>query len=119
MAPRAVLTAILGVALLVTSLAEAQSAGKIYRMGFLAPGPGDRRPLEAFREGLRELGWIEGQNITMELRSEDGRLDRLPDLAAELVRPADRVRALPATKGDEPMSPRRLSAVGSAEGMTA
>ena len=88
MAPRAVLTAIFGVALLVTSLAEAQSAGKIYRMGFLAPGSatGDRRPFEAFREGLRELGWVEGQNIAIEYRSADGRPDRLPDMAAELVR---------------------------------
>jgi putative ABC transport system substrate-binding protein len=88
MAPRAVLTAIVGVSLLVASLVEAQPAGKVYRIGFLGPGSttGDRRPLEAFREGLRELGWVEGQNIAIEYRAADGRLDRLPDLAAELVR---------------------------------
>ena len=67
---------------------EAQSPGKVYRIGYLAPGSatGDRRPGEAFREGLRELGWVEGQNIVIESRLAEGRLDRLPDLAAELVR---------------------------------
>ena len=42
--------------------------------------------IEAFRQGLREYGWIEGQNITVEWRFAEGRFDRLPDLAAELVR---------------------------------
>jgi putative ABC transport system substrate-binding protein len=66
----------------------AQPPGKVYRIGYLAPGSatGDRRPGEAFREGLRELGWVEGQNIVIESRLAEGRLDRLPDLAAELVR---------------------------------
>jgi putative ABC transport system substrate-binding protein len=69
--------------------AEAQQAGKIYRIGFLAPGSatgGDRRPGAAFREGLRELGWAEGQNLLIEYRFAEDQLDRLPDLAAELVR---------------------------------
>src|SRR6266545_1955449 len=44
------------------------------------------RVLEAFRQGLRELGWVEGQNIVIEYRSAEGHFDRLPDLAAELVR---------------------------------
>ena len=67
---------------------EAQPPGKVYRIGYLAPGSatGDRRPGEAFREGLRELGWVEGQNIVIESRFAEGRFDRLPDLAAELVR---------------------------------
>ena len=88
MAPRGVLTAIISVGLLVTSAANAQSPERVYRIGVLGPGSasGDRRPFEAFRDGLRELGWIEGQNIAIERRSAEGQLDRLPDLAAELVR---------------------------------
>jgi putative ABC transport system substrate-binding protein len=88
MALRRVLTAMFGAALLVTSAANAQSPGKVYRIGVLGPGSvsGDRRPLEAFREGLRELGWIEGQNIAIERRLAEGQFDRLPDLATELVR---------------------------------
>jgi len=49
--------------------------------------PSDRPPLlDAFRQGLRELGWVEGQNIVIDYRYAEGRVDRLPDLAAELVR---------------------------------
>ena len=49
--------------------------------------PSDRPPLlDAFRQRLRELGWVEGQNIVIDYRYAEGRVDRLPDLAAELVR---------------------------------
>jgi putative ABC transport system substrate-binding protein len=49
--------------------------------------PSDRPPLlDAFRQGLSELGWVEGQNIVIDYRYAEGRVDRLPDLAAELVR---------------------------------
>jgi len=67
---------------------EAQQAGKIYRMGYLYSGSATSSPRgpEAFREGLRELGWVEGRNIVIDYRFADGRFDRLPDLAAELVR---------------------------------
>ena len=78
-----------GAVLLVAPLAaEAQSAGKVYRVGYLTAGSLTANPLvlEAFRQGLRDLGWVEGQNIVIEYRSAEGRLDRLPDLAAELVR---------------------------------
>jgi putative ABC transport system substrate-binding protein len=68
--------------------ANAQPAGKVYRVGYLTAGSiaANPRVLEAFRQGLRELGWVEGQNVVIEYRSAEGRFDRLPDLAAELVR---------------------------------
>src|SRR5256884_2221677 len=68
--------------------AAAQQAGKVPRIGFLGvTSPSDRPPLlDAFRQGLRELGWVEGQNIVIDYRYAEGRVDRLPDLAAELVR---------------------------------
>jgi ABC-type uncharacterized transport system substrate-binding protein len=68
--------------------ADAQPAGKAYRVGYLTAGSVTANPrvLEAFRQGLRELGWVEGQNIVIEYRSAEGHFDRLPDLAAELVR---------------------------------
>ncbi len=63
---------------------EAQPA-KVPRIGFL--GPSSPSPfLQAFRQGLRELGYVEGQSIAIEYRSSEGRLERLPDLAIELVR---------------------------------
>jgi len=68
--------------------AEAQQAGKVYRIGYLAIGkPDDERPLvDAFRQGLREFGWVEGQNVSIEYRFAGGEPARLPGLAAELVR---------------------------------
>jgi ABC-type uncharacterized transport system substrate-binding protein len=68
--------------------ASAQQAGKIYRIGYLAPGSsaGGLAFVEQFREGLRELGWIEGRNVVIEYRFAEGRYDRLPALAADLVR---------------------------------
>jgi putative tryptophan/tyrosine transport system substrate-binding protein len=65
-----------------------QQAGKAPRIGFLGlTSPSDRPSLlAAFRQGLRELGWVEGQNIVIDYRFAEDRLDRLPDLAAELVR---------------------------------
>ena len=65
-----------------------QQAGKVPRIGYLGvTSPSDRPPLlDAFRQGLRELGWVEGQNIVIDYRYAEGRVDRLPDLAAELVR---------------------------------
>jgi putative ABC transport system substrate-binding protein len=78
---------------------QAQQATKLARVGFLGPGAptSDVLMREAFRQGLRELGWIEGQNITIESRWAEGRLDRLPDLAAELVRLKVDVLFTPAT----------------------
>jgi putative ABC transport system substrate-binding protein len=67
--------------------AEAQQAGKVYRIGFLRRTAVETRDFEAFREGLRELGYVEGQNITIEQRYADGVAGRLPGLAAELALP--------------------------------
>ncbi len=76
------------VMLLATPLpAEAQKAGKVYRIGFLWDSPAVwPHALEGFRQGLRDLGWVEGQNIVVEYRWAEGRFDRLPGLAEELVR---------------------------------
>src|SRR5438876_1281183 len=79
----------MSVSLLAAPLAaDAQQAGKVPRIGFLSvTSPSDRPPLlDAFRQRLRELGWVEGQNIVIDYRYAEGRVDRLPDLAAELVR---------------------------------
>ncbi|MBI4611479.1 MAG: hypothetical protein HY726_21010 [Candidatus Rokubacteria bacterium] len=70
---------------------EAQQPAKVPRIGVLlpwpAPAPSAPSPLlEAFRQGLRELGHVEGQNIAIEYRYAEGTFERLPDLAAELVR---------------------------------
>jgi putative ABC transport system substrate-binding protein len=67
--------------------AEGQPA-KVPRVGYLEPGTaGAGTPFfEAFRRGLADLGWVEGQNIAIELRAAEGKYERLPDLAAELVR---------------------------------
>jgi len=68
-------------------LAVAQPAGKVPKLGFLSPGSATftARFLEAFTQGLRELGDIEGQNIAIEQRYAEGRPERLPALAAELA----------------------------------
>ena len=68
--------------------AQAQQAGKVRRIGYLDQGSAARnRPyFEAFRQGLRDLGWVEGQNIVIDVRFAEGKTDQLPALAAELVR---------------------------------
>ncbi len=80
---------LLTIVLLVTvSSAEAQQPTKIPRIGYLnatSPSTSPAR-IEAFRQGLRELGYVEGNNIVIEVRHAEGKLDRLPSLAAELVR---------------------------------
>jgi ABC-type uncharacterized transport system substrate-binding protein len=76
------------VSLAIAVLAQAQQPKKIPRIGFLsAVSASSISPrTEAFRQGLRELGYVEGQSIVVEYRWAEGKFDRLPDLAAELVR---------------------------------
>lgn len=62
-----------------------QPAGKVWRLGVLSGGLAGAPPLEAFRQGLRELGWVEGQNLVVEYRLAEGQTERLPALARELV----------------------------------
>ena len=88
--PRLLLSAIL---LITASIAEAQQPAKISRIGFLSRDvhPADSRAsararVEALRQGLRELGYMEGKNLIIEYRYAEGRVERLPALAEELVR---------------------------------
>jgi putative ABC transport system substrate-binding protein len=86
---KAILTSLLTTILLTTvSIAEAQQPTKVPRIGFLSAFSGSSLSarIEAFRQGLRELGYVEGKNVVIESRYAEGRLDRLTDLAAELVR---------------------------------
>src|SRR3954467_15693713 len=79
----------LGLCLLAAPLAtEAQLAGKVYRIGFLYPGAqafGAAR-LAQVQQGLRELGYVEGQNTVFEVRWAEGDPERLAQYAAELAR---------------------------------
>src|SRR5262245_7478339 len=77
-----------GALLAAAVVAEAQQPAKAPRIGFLggsSPSAISAR-IETFRQGLRELGYVEGKNIFIEWRFAEGKFDRLPDLAAELVR---------------------------------
>jgi putative ABC transport system substrate-binding protein len=69
--------------------AEAQQPGKVARIGYLVTGspesPETRAVLAAFRQGLQERGYMEGQNILIEYRAAEGKMERLADLAAELA----------------------------------
>ena len=68
-------------------IAEAQQPKKVPRIGYLTPSTSVNRSYsEAFRQGLRDLGYVEGKNLVIEWRANEGKLDRNPALAAELVR---------------------------------
>jgi len=65
---------------------EAQQAAKVWRVGYLGNTSGPQEITEAFRQGLRDLGYVEGQTILIEWRFAEDKPDRFPQLAAELVR---------------------------------
>jgi putative ABC transport system substrate-binding protein len=70
------------------AVADAQQAGKVPRIGFLDPSTasGSAVLVDAFRQELSKLGWIEGKNISVDYRFAEGKRERLPELAADLVR---------------------------------
>jgi putative ABC transport system substrate-binding protein len=70
------------------AVADAQQSGKIFRIGFLDGGTatGNAVVVEAFQQAMSKLGWIEGKNITIEYRFAEQKRERVPELAAELVR---------------------------------
>jgi putative ABC transport system substrate-binding protein len=81
---RFLLTSLAG-ALAAPRAAEAQQAGRIYRVGYLSAGSREAWYVDAFLRELRALGWIEGQNLIVEYRWAEGKNKRLPALATELV----------------------------------
>src|SRR5262249_47222509 len=76
------------VLLATATFVEAQQTGKVFRIGYLdnSTASGSAGLLEVFWQEMRKLGWIEGKNITIEYRFGEQKLERLPELAAELVR---------------------------------
>jgi ABC-type uncharacterized transport system substrate-binding protein len=88
------------------SLADAQQAGKIFRIGFLdnSTAAGIAVLLDVFRQEPSKLGWIEGKNITIEYRFAEQKTERLPDLAADLVRL--KVDLIVVTGGPVPLAAR-------------
>jgi putative ABC transport system substrate-binding protein len=85
---RAFLTGVSGSLFAAPLAVDAQRAEKLYRIGMLERTSTaiNAANLDGFRQGLRELGYVEGKNFVIEYRSADGRDERFPDLATELVR---------------------------------
>ena len=85
---RAFMAVVAGGLLAAPLAAEAQQTGKVWRIGYLDQGSAARSAsyVDGLRQGLRDLGWVEGRNIAIEVRFADGKTDQLPSLAAELVR---------------------------------
>src|SRR5262245_1935246 len=71
---------------LAASATDAQQVPKPWRLGFLAAGVGGPAPPEALRTALRDLGYVEGQNLVVETRFAHAKFERLPQLALELVK---------------------------------
>jgi ABC-type uncharacterized transport system substrate-binding protein len=91
--------------------AEAQPAGKTFRIGFLdnSTDSGSAVFSEAFRQELSKLGWIEGKNITIEYRFAEQKLERLPELAADLVRL--KVDLIVASGGPTPLAAKKATII--------
>jgi len=88
MTKRIIFLALCSLLLAPCSAVEAQQPAKFFRIGFLSPFSPSATALwhQAFLQGLRDLGWVEGKNLSIEYRYAEGRRDRLPDLVADLVR---------------------------------
>jgi putative tryptophan/tyrosine transport system substrate-binding protein len=88
MTTKTIVVLLVGLTLASVHLADAQQPKKVPRIGFLGftSLSAIAARIEAFQQGLREFGYVEGKNIVVEYRSAEGELDRLPELAAELVR---------------------------------
>jgi putative ABC transport system substrate-binding protein len=86
MGNKAIVVLLVSLVLASVGLVEAQQQAKAARIGFLmASSPGADSRVDGFRQGLRELGYMEGKNIAIEWRYAEGKEDRVPKLAAELV----------------------------------
>ena len=93
------------------SAVEAQQPGKVPRIDFLdnSSASGNAPLLEAFRQEMHKLGWVDGKNFTFEYRFADGKFDRLPDLAADLVRlKVDLIMVSGGNRRWRPRAPLRL-----------
>ena len=88
MTKKIILLALCSLLLAPCSAVDAQQAGKLPHIGFLDPSTasGGAVLMEAFRQELSKLGWIEGRNLAIEYRFAEGKRERLPELAADLVR---------------------------------
>jgi putative tryptophan/tyrosine transport system substrate-binding protein len=87
MSKKTIIVLLVGLTLASVRLADAQQTNKVSRIGFLGAGTASALAgrLDALRQGLRDLGYIEGKNIAIEYRYADGKLDQIPRNAAELV----------------------------------
>src|SRR5215831_16046564 len=104
---RIVIRLLLTVLLFTISSASAQQPTKVPRIGSLYAGDPSTQSarIEAFRQGLRDLGYVEGKNIVIERRYAEGKYDRLPALVAELVRL--KVDIIVTVVGQRPAPPRK------------
>ena len=104
------ITLVIGASALALPLAaNAQQTAKIARIGYLASNLGNQGPVEAFRQGLRELGYVEGRNVVIEYRDAQGKLEPLPTLAAELV--ARKVDVIGASSTAAALAAKRVTTV--------
>jgi putative tryptophan/tyrosine transport system substrate-binding protein len=88
MTKKIILLALCSLLLVPCSAVDAQQTAKAARIGFLdrSNASGSVLYVDAFRQELSKLGWVEGKNVSIEYRFAEGKTDRLPELAAELVR---------------------------------
>src|SRR5262245_9338959 len=91
--------------------ADAQPTGKVFRIGFLdnSTASGSAVVVDAFRQEMSKLGWIEGKNITIEYRFAEQKLERLPELAADLVRL--KVDLIVASGGPTPLAAKEATSI--------